>query len=280
MAFKFNQLTNLSQTEQYQLLEDLNRFEADIASILKDVLLDFVYFGSLSDGTYVQGKGDIDFLVLSTEANLNQHFEAISDLHRQYRREDCYAKYLEGCYLSISPKNAITGGLYIGTNETGWKTFEGSIFTVVDHSHMRHTAMARYGRFDLEAMLSYDKSALRTALFEMAQHHLNLIERFNDWDFRLHLIHAGARTYAQLKEDQHLSKVAALDWLSLQEAFKTHDGLLQTLTQYRSKLSIDEKSALDCMGAQVILQLITKLYQAILALPERNPQDEEVCHES
>lgn len=279
MPIKVNHLTYLSETDQNQLQDTLLGFELDILKIMESGELDFIYFGSLSEGTYVKGKGDIDFLVLTRDTQVIQYFDAISDLHRTYRRQEGFKKYLEGSYLQIDTTNQITGGIYIGTNETGWKTFVNSIFTVVDHAHILNTAMGRHDKFDLKAIFEYESEAYRVALLEMANHHLKISQRFNDWDFRLHLIHTGARSFAQLKDNINLPKMKALEWLSHQESFAAFSPLLQNLKPYRSKLSIDEKSALDCMELDQIEQLIAKLYQAILALPEKQ-QNEEVCHES
>lgn len=264
MNLNLNHLYNLSDEEQAILRENILTFQSDINNILKSNNNEVILIGSVGEGSYYPGKGDIDFIVLTQLENIEVYFNDISDLHRTYRRSDNFNKYLEGCYLSVNRDKVISGGIYIGTNETGWKAFEGNIFNSIDHAVIFESGLSLSEEESFKQLFKYDMEALKAELVETAKNHFALITRFNDWDFRLHLIHSGARTLSLLEEEQFRSKTQALNWLGQLTAFKTYENLILSLSQYRSKLSIDEKSALDCIGVKETEGFIKVLYEKII----------------
>lgn len=264
MNLNLSHLVNLNTEERTILRDNLLAFQSDINNILESNNNEVVLFGSVGEGSYYPRKGDIDFIVITHIKNIEAFFNDISDLHRTYRRSDNFNKYLEGCYISVNEDRVISGGIYIGTNETGWKTFEGSIFNEIDHAVIYESGLSLSGQFYFKTLFQYDLNTLKQELVETAKTHYALIARFNDWDFRLHLIHSGARTLSLLKEGQFRSKTQSLQWLESLEDFSPFENLILSLSEYRSKLSLDEKSALDCIGVKAVEDFIKVLYEKII----------------
>lgn len=257
-------LNHLDTVQASRLENAITCFRSDLSEIFGPQLKDVILYGSVADGSYIPHKGDIDFIVLVDQLSVDAYFDSITDLHRTYRRSGEFIRYFEGCYVCIDTHTLTERGIYIGTNETGWKVFNEAILTQIDYASIYENGISLMANDAYKSYFVYDQPQLNQELVAMSKHHLEISRRFSDWDFRLHLLHTGARAYSKLKDNEFRSKSAALNWLGQQKGFQSYENLILSLSHYRSKLSLDEKSALDCIGSEITIDLIESLYQHIL----------------
>ena len=104
--------------------ELLQSFERDLNSIENVNVLDIVLYGSTMTGDYIEGRGDIDFLVLLEKKVTEKQRELIFSLHEKYRSKDSMFAQLEGTYYVFNNSNNLINGVYVGTSRKGWKVID------------------------------------------------------------------------------------------------------------------------------------------------------------
>ncbi len=272
-----------------EVLEVLEQFKDDITALVKNKLFDIVLHGSTVDDSFVPGKGDIDFLVfLSAPVNEAEYVD-IKNYHKKLRQNNTLMAQLEGCYLVLNHNlEQILGGVYIGSTESRWRQFEGNIFNALDRAHISAQHYALYSRVKMDSLFKYDFKDVKNEIILNLNETITLLDRIDDYDFKLHAIHASARSLFTYRNHAFISKKAALKWLSQMPEFNDYSSFIESLIPFKSMLTADEKNAMQLLPLENIKSILLKM-KALLALEEdiiyldqnlrlRKPQLEEWPH--
>lgn len=235
----------------------LNQFESDLCKIFKEPIRELIIHGSVVDGGFIKGKGDIDFLVLVAHEITEEMFETIKAYHRQLRTQEGLENQLEGCYLCVNEHGQfIQKGVYIGTGEKGWKQFEGDIFSSIDKAHIAevHYEHKQSGLTKVNFSCEWEQVSL--ALKDQLKQNAEMLGMYDDWDFRLHLLHTTARCLYSLKHEAFVSKLKSLEWLETKIDFAEYRDYIHAVKHYKSKLSEAEKGELDQLGHEMLEKIV------------------------
>lgn len=231
------------------IIELINRFSRAIKEILGNSIVDVILHGSTVDGGFIKGKGDIDFLVLVDKEITDQEYSLIKDYHRNIRKTNSLDKQLEGCYLTLNEeKNLITKGVYIGTGERGWKKFEGDIFSQMDKAHVLQTHYSLYDSHIIETIFTFKWANVEKELVEQLVGNFRNLNDYEDFDFKLHVLHTSARSLFSLEHKTFISKLRALEWLEKHPKFDRYKAYIQSVKHYKSTLSMQEEDELRRIG--------------------------------
>ncbi len=198
------------------LNQTFQKFKADLFSLLGDSLLDIIIFGSVALHDFQQGKGDIDYFVI-TQNDLNEDINrSLFHLHDVYRSERNLLLYqLEGTFY---PQNAVKDinnpfvGCYIGTTRRNWRTissFQNSLMDLeIVNKHGIHLLNKMVEIYN-PSKYEMHKEQLRNC--EKQIDHIKTIQN-NEFGFFISIIHWCARTIYYYKNDKITSKREACAW--------------------------------------------------------------------
>lgn len=237
----------------------LERFELELNRIFKKTVKELIIHGSNVDGGFVKGKGDIDFLVLIEHELTDEMFYNIKEYHRNIRLKDDLENQLEGCYLVINEFGQFDKkGIYIGTVEKGWRRFEGDIFSEIDKAHITESHYEHKQSGITKHLFPYEWEAVNVDLRSQLKENVEMISKYTDWDFRLHLLHTTARCLYSLEHKSFISKIKALEWLGTKTEFIEHQEYLYKIKGYKSILSEKEIMELDKLGYEELVNIVLR----------------------
>lgn len=246
------------------IMKSVKRFEDALTGIFEDAIIDIVLHGSTVDGGFVEGKGDIDFLVILDRKSTEEEFEKVKNYHRQIRKTGELERQFEGCYLSLNKeKTAIESGLYIGTGEKGWKRFEGNIFSQMDMAHILENNYSFKDKNIINNIFSFHGDEVEDELKQQIITNLNSIDKYDDYEFKLHVLHTSARSLYTLKYRKFISKRQSLEWLENNPDFSKNKEFIGFIKKYKSPLTIDEKDEISKIGLDSLKELLEDILENI-----------------
>jgi predicted nucleotidyltransferase len=239
------------------IIEAVNRFENVLTEILGDAIIDIVLYGSTVDGSFIKGKGDIDFLVILNRNVLDEEFEKIKNYHREIRKTDSLEKQIEGCYLTLNKERTIIeNGLYIGTGEKGWKRFDGNIYSPMLMAHILEVHYSLKNTGVTESIFEYDWDNVEHELYQQLESNVDMVNKYEDYDFKLHILHTSARCLYTLRHKKFISKIGALEWLESNSGFSKYIKFIRLIKNYKSMLTDKEKNEIREFGFDGLEELI------------------------
>ncbi len=238
-------------------IEMIDRFESELHKIFERPVKELIIHGSVVDGGFIKGKGDIDFIVFVEHEITEEMFNSLKDYHRQVRLQEGLEHQLEGCYLSVDAHGQfIQKGVYIGTGEKGWKCFDGDIFSVIDKSHISQLHYEHKKSGLTKTIFHDDWDQVVIALKDQLKQNVEMLGLYDDWDFRLHLLHTTARSMYSLAHNGFASKRKSLEWLETRAEFIDYHDYIHEIMKYKSKLSAIEKTELDKLGHEMLEKIV------------------------
>jgi predicted nucleotidyltransferase len=236
------------------------KFDEQIKVILSDRILDTIVHGSSVDGGFIEGKGDIDFLVVVNTAISDVQYEALIAYHKGLRERGGLLGQFEGCYLVVDEESLkILSGVYIGSTISRWRPFEGDIFSDLFKAHVCHCHYSLHGARLIESIFTFEWVEVEREIQMSLVDLLDLFDKLEDDEFKLHALHVGARSLYTYKNRAFITKVEALMWLASLSDFIDYEKFLVEMTDYRSLLTESEK----CLMRQLPLGMTKVILEKI-----------------
>lgn len=197
----------------------MREFKTDLAKILRRNLLSVILFGSAVLGDFRPGRGDLDFMVVTSDELGKEDCERLFDLHDSLRSgaQGQLAAQLEGTYYPLAiaedPRNASAGGCYVGTSRNGWRQITSSRNSMSDYA-----IICRYGIFygqDIRDKIYCPTSREITDEFsENLDRNIDDIGNDKGIGYALAMFHWAPRGLCHAMTGQLVSKKDAANWFA------------------------------------------------------------------
>lgn len=252
-----------------QVLNTVKIFKEEITNILKRKILDIIIFGSSVRGDFIEGKGDIDFLVFLNKKLTKEETDLLINLHHEYRQKTTLFKQLEGCYYNIDVNYNVTKGLYVGTNENNWREVNTLLSNHIESAFIRDAYLSLNETHLVENIFSIHWDLVKKDITDQMEYFMNDISNSNDVSYLLYLVKTSARSLYTLKKQKFISKNKALEWLASMKKYSiTHGDMLQVCLEYNNPLTSTEKRKI---GKRVFSSLdifLSQINRDIMKLPQ------------
>lgn len=244
----------------YIFSEMIQMFQDDLQAIEGIYVEDIVVYGSTVTGDYIEGRGDIDFLVFLKNELTKVQIADIFSLHEKYRNnQDLFAK-LEGTYYTLKSQKDIISGIYIGTSRSGWKAIDYIVHDNIEQGMILNDYRTLTGKIELEKLFSVDWKLIDKEINENIKESLLLSKKLNDVEFNIYIIQTLARCLFTRKNNSFTSKSKAIAFLSKYEDFQKHRVVLERLQSIRYPYSASEVKSVDLKESnEIILELVHQL---------------------
>lgn len=224
----------------------IENFESDLEIILENSVIDIIIHGSTVGGGFIKGKGDVDFLVFTNSKISEAQKDKIFDYHRAIRVEKTLASQLEGCYYSIDQESKrVTGGVYIGSSEGGWKVINEIVNSKMNMAHIMSSYYSTRKSGVLNDIFDFTWEEIENELKEQSKYNLVLLNKYDDYSFKVYAIYAAARSLFTIEEKGFISKGASLDWILKKEKYMKYIELLNECSKLRNPLFDDEVNKIN-----------------------------------
>lgn len=245
---------------EQKIIKVVEDFEINISKILNDNIIDVIIHGSTVDGGFVEGKGDIDFLVFTKSKISKQQREIIFDYHRSIRKEHILASQLEGCYYSVDEKNKkITGGIYLGTSERGWKKIDGIVHDKIIIAHIMSSYYSTQKSGILDDVFNFTWKQVECGLKEQSENSFTVLEKFDDYSLKLYLVYVAARSLYTIENKDFISKGQALKWIMKKDKYTKYSDLINECAKFRNPLTEEEIKGINKENFKNIKEFLTEV---------------------
>lgn len=240
-----------------QLLEN---FQEDLNKIEHLKVVDIVLYGSTISGDYIEGRGDIDFLVFIEDEITTIQKEALFKLHESYRVNfDKYAQ-LEGTYYHFNNNKELVNGVYIGTKRKGWKVVDSIIHGPVEQGMILNNYKTLNRRIRLEEYFETNWTNILEEVISTTKEFERLKNELNNVEFNIYAIQTTTRNIYTRDKRNFTSKSHGIDYVIALGKYDAYKALLEDLKVLRYPYLIEEINRIDVNDTnQLLSELINEL---------------------
>ncbi|MBN2794650.1 MAG: nucleotidyltransferase domain-containing protein [Clostridia bacterium] len=254
---------------QYKKL--LNEFAGDLNESCGVEILDLVLYGSTMTGDFVQGRGDIDFLVFLNETLSEEQQVKIFNLHERYRQRKDLFKQLEGTYYFINQKHV--DGIYIGSTRKGWKNINQVIHGPIEQGMILSCYEAFRNKVTLESFFATKWAEIYSEIDQLTQRFFTQKKEITDLDFIVYAIQTTTRSIYTIREKAFTSKTNAINYVLKLNLSDSNKLILEKLKTLRYPLQEQEKVVLEQFDLDNLLDellMMTKNYYSTESMKTLN----------